>query len=279
MECQVKDIAVHYETFGDGIPILMLHGWSLSGRQMQITMEPIFSQRQGWRRIYPDLPGHGQTPGKAWVTDQDKLLEVVLDFIDEIIPGQRFVVAGASAGAYLARGVALGKGALLDGLLLTVPMIEAADAKRKLPAHVAVVKDPALMGELDPEEAASFGELAVVQRRDVLDAYRAFSPTPEEAGDPEFQARIREHPEKYAYSFDIDAISKPIGAPTLIIAGRQDSVVGYRQAWELLENYPRGTFVVLDRAGHMLELEQEKIFGALVTEWLDRVAEYAAEAG
>jgi len=46
--------------------------------------------------------------------------------------------------------------------------------------------------------------------------------------------------------------------------------------WDILENYPRATFVVLDRAGHMLYIEQENLFNALVNEWLDRVEESAA---
>src|SRR5512141_2963918 len=125
MECQIQDVAIHYELFGEGLPILMLHGWSLSHRHMLTTMEPLFAGRKGWARIYPDLPGHGRTPGNAWITDQDKMLEIVLAFIDEIITGQRFVVAGASAGAYLARGVAYRKSSFVDGLLLTVPLIVA----------------------------------------------------------------------------------------------------------------------------------------------------------
>lgn len=54
----------------------------------------------------------------------------------------------------------------------------------------------------------------------------------------------------------------------------QDDVVGYRDAWEILENYPRGTFVVLDRSGHLLTIEEEELLRALVSEWLDRVEEY-----
>ena len=42
-----------------------------------------------------------------------------------------------------------------------------------------------------------------------------------------------------------------------------------------MEDYPRGTFAVLDRAGHFLEVEQEDMFHALAGEWLDRVEEYA----
>ncbi len=43
---------------------------------------------------------------------------------------------------------------------------------------------------------------------------------------------------------------------------------------KVVRNYPRGTFAVLDRAGHGLEVEQEKVFNCLVDEWLDRVEEY-----
>jgi hypothetical protein len=50
-------------------------------------------------------------------------------------------------------------------------------------------------------------------------------------------------------------------------------MVGYRDAWTILERYPRATFAVLDRAGHNLAIEQERLFAALVGEWLDRVEE------
>ena len=276
MECQLQDVAIHYELLGEGMPILMLHGWSLSHRHMLAAMEPLFTGRKGWRRIYPDLPGHGRTPGNARIADQDKMLEIVLAFIDEIIPGQRFVVAGASAGAYLARGVAYRKPAFLDGLLLTVPMIVAADAKRDVPAHASIVKDPALMAGLEPAEEETMRLLAVVQSQEIVEALKTFALPADEAGDPSFQSNIRDDPAKYAFSFDVDSLSEPIAAPTLIVAGRQDSNVGYRQAWDILENYPRATFAVLDRAGHLLEIEQPELLHALVKEWLDRVEEYAA---
>jgi pimeloyl-ACP methyl ester carboxylesterase len=87
---------------------------------------------------------------------------------------------------------------------------------------------------------------------------------------PQFFARLLEHS---AFSFDVDALSEPFVKPTLILAGKQDHVSGYREQRSILENYPRATFVVLDRAGHRLQIEQEALFNALVDEWLDRVEE------
>jgi pimeloyl-ACP methyl ester carboxylesterase len=274
MDCELKDISVHYELLGAGRPIIMLHGWSMDHRHMLSDMEPIFRQRDGWKRIYLDLPGHGMTPGKDWITNQDRILDVVLKFIDKIIPEQRFVVAGTSAGAYLARGVVHRRLASIDGLLLTVPLIVPDDAKRHVPNHITLVPDSALVSKLEPDEAEGLFQIAVVQNRKVFDYIKANVPSGSETGDPDFQAKIRDHPENYAFSFDVDALPKQFPAPTLIVSGRQDSVAGYRDAWEILDNYPRGTFVVLDRSGHFLGIEQEDLFQALVGEWLDRVEEY-----
>lgn len=47
--------------------------------------------------------------------------------------------------------------------------------------------------------------------------------------------------------------------------------MGYLDAWQLLEKYPRATFAVLDMAGHNLQIEQPDIFEALVDNWLDRL--------
>ncbi len=275
MECRVKDMDVYYEMFGEGRPIIMFHGWGIDHRHMLSTMEPLFKDRRGWKRIYLDLPGHGATPGKDWVTNQDKFLDVVLDFIDAVIPGQRFVVAGASAGAYLARGVAYRLPASMDGLLLEVPLITAFAAMRHVPSPVTLVADQALVSALNPDEADGYFQYAVVQSQKVADFVRTEYTAAGEAGDQAFQAKIREHDENYAFSFDVDALPCPFPAPTLIVTGRQDSIIGYRDAWGILENYPRATFAILDRSGHFLEIEQKELFHALAGEWLDRVEEYA----
>jgi len=273
MECKLDNITVYYEVFGEGRPIIMLHGWSGSRRHMISDLEPVFAQHTGWQRIYLDMPGHGKTPGKDWINNQDQMLEVVLDFIDHVIPGRNFSVAGVSAGAYLARGVVYKKLAMIEGVLLVVPLIVAEDAKRTLPPHVTLVKDQQLLAGLAQDEAEMF-QMCVVQNQRILDGLKAgFDPQSKE-GDEQFQEKIRNNPANYAFSFDVDTIPGPCPAPTLVIAGKQDAVVGYRDAWKILDNYPRGSFALLDRAGHFLGLEQEDLFRALTDEWLDRVEEY-----
>ena len=105
MECELDNITVHYEIVGQGKPIVMIHGWPADHRQAVDHLESVFLQREGWQRIYLDLPGMGQTRGADWIIGSDQMLEVLTQFIDQVIPGQRFAVAGISYGGYLARGL------------------------------------------------------------------------------------------------------------------------------------------------------------------------------
>jgi len=274
MECALENITIHYETYGKGRPIIFLPGWSLNARLTADQMEPCFHQREGWKRIYIDPPGHGKTPGRDWIANQDKMLEVILACIDKLTAGQKYCLVGISLGAYLARGVILHRARSVDGIAMIVPIIIADDEKRSVPSHQVLIKDPAVYAELTPMEQDIFG-MSVIHTRTWLDTIRTSPQIPDdENGDPEFLGRLREKPEQYAFSFNVDAVAEPLPGPSLIISGRQDAVAGYRDAWNILEHYPRASYVVLDRAGHPLE-DSAGLVNVLIREWLDRVEEYA----
>jgi pimeloyl-ACP methyl ester carboxylesterase len=59
--------------------------------------------------------------------------------------------------------------------------------------------------------------------------------------------------------------------PTVIVAGRLDSTVGYAAATDLVDQYPHASLAVLDDAGHALPHEQPALLRALLGEWLARV--------
>ena len=270
MECNLDRIIVHYEMEGEGKPILMLHGWPLDYRCLFGCMEPIFQSRSGWKRIYLDLPGMGRTPGVDWITSHDQMLDVVLDFVDQVISGESFAVAGLSYGGYLAQGIVYRRPQQLAGVALIATSVHT--TQRTLPGKITLVQDDELMGRMTPDEAQGFGYVAVVQNQRIYDRWFDELELGYRLRDDQFLNQIADD----LFSFDLAALSRPFEKPALMIAGRQDHCVGYRDQWDILENYSRATFVVLDRAGHMLYIEQESLFNALVNEWLDRIEESAA---
>ena len=262
MICDLGDLAIYYETYGSGRPMVMLPGRPSDHRIMARFMEPLFTQREGWLRIYPDLPGTGRTPAVDRLATHDAMLDTMLAFIDKVIPGQRFVLAGLSYGGYLARGVIYHRAAWIDGLMLCAPQVKADPAQAQLPPRTAIVEDPAVAAELGP-----ISNLVVVQSPRVAEAVRELLAEVQIADHP-FNDRLEE---AGPFSFDVDTLPAPFGRPTLIITARQDHLCGYRDAWDLLDNYPRATFAVLDRAGHFVNIEQDALCQTLMREWLDRV--------
>lgn len=271
MKCQLERCTVHYETRGEGKPIILLHGGGPDRRSMIGCMEPILKRRKGWQRIYPDLPGMGRTPAEEWITSSDQMLEIVSGFINAVVPNQHFLLAGDSYGGYLARGIIQRMAGKIDGLLLICPVITANRAKRVLPRHVTLVKKGSWPSDLYPEETKMFESFAVVQTPRIFERTRKEILSGLKIADMEFLDRVESH--GYPFTFDVDTPSVIFGKPTLILVGRQDSMVGYHDSWKILENYPRATLAVLDRAGHNLQIEQERVFNTLVGEWLDRVEE------
>ena len=273
MQCELGSATVHYEERGAGRPIVFLHGWTLDHRLELVDYEPIFEARPGWRRLYPDLPGMGRSTAKA-ITNQDDMLGAVLAFIDRVVGGERFLLAGTSLGGYLARAVAVRRRAQVTGLLLRQPAVIADTTRRTLPAFAPVVRDDALIAAVPEPERTALGNV-LVQAPGYLDAARQKSRTlyqPALAATAPLAGEIRADPRRYGFSFDLAAEERGFAAPTLVIAGRQDTTVGYRDAWAILESYPRATFAVLDCADHSWPVETPNLLAPLVDDWLARIA-------
>jgi pimeloyl-ACP methyl ester carboxylesterase len=260
--------AIDYESFGSGIPLVVLHGMPLDRHASMHEFEPILSARPGWRRIYPDVPGHGRSPATPAIRTPDELLAVLAEFVTATLGDARLVLAGTSFGAYLVRGLVHLLGDRVDGVCLNVPAIVRDPAGTR--AKRVILADEAAITAQSREPGWSwYGELAVADSA----ANRDYGAAVNEATvDAVYLEAL--HGPMTPCSFEAVTLADPFPAPVLILAGRQDSVVGYEAAWGILPSYPRATLAVLDRAGHMLRGAQPGLFTALVDEWLDRVEEW-----
>lgn len=269
---RIRDLEVYCEIVGEGKPIVMVHGMGVDHRTMKGCMEPVFRDRKDkWQRIYFDLPGMGGTKGVDWITNSDGMLRFVLAFIDDVIPNEPFLMVGESYGGYLVRAAIRERPKDVEGMLLICPLVVADDEQRDVPPCSVLMRDSALQESLEVEERRFLDLFLVHQSAKNWERFRDEMLVGFEGGDQAFQARIRGTKESYAFTFDVDEAPVPFEKPSLIVTGRQDCLVGYRDAWNLMDNYPRSGFVVLDMAGHGLQIEQAVLFNTLVNEWLNRV--------
>jgi pimeloyl-ACP methyl ester carboxylesterase len=266
---EVQGIPIAYEVRGEGRPILLVHGWSADRGYMLADLEPIFGEHAGWRRIYLDLPGHGETPAPAWLSTEDQLLTILRDFIDAVVPDGTPAIAGSSYGGRLAVGLVRLMPERLAGVALLVPAISAPDGSLD-PVDVCVlVEDLSAFEDLAPDEEW-MPDTLVVHERWMVDELRAHDMPAYRRADYEFLSRLEANMQATGVA---GRPGPPFVRPSLILTGRQDSTVGYRPAWSLLEEFPRATCAVLDMAGHQLgRLERPGLFRALVGDWLDRMS-------
>lgn len=99
----------------NGIPILLLHGYTDTSRSFQLVIEDLLRINKNMRLIVPDLRGHGQSsmPAAGQCKDapercfsQDKFAEDVLDLLDQLRIENVHVV-GHSMGSIIAQTLAL----------------------------------------------------------------------------------------------------------------------------------------------------------------------------
>jgi pimeloyl-ACP methyl ester carboxylesterase len=255
METQAGGIAVHYVQHGTGRPVLVLHGAGVDHREAEACFEPVFDGMAGFRRIYPDLPGMGRTAATDRLGSAEDVLDTLLDFAAEVTDGAAHLLIGHSAGAYYAQAMAARVPRRVTGLALVCPLLPEV---RDVPEHRVVVGS----GELGDDEFRSY---FVVQTPEMLERYdRHVRP----AAALVDQAALERIGERWEIAPDP---GPAYPGPTLVVAGRLDSTVGYAAATDLLGRYPRASLAVVDDAGHALPHEQPQLLRALVAEWLARV--------
>jgi len=266
----VDGVAVHHVESGAGTPVVVLHGMGVDHREPLAALEPVLAARTGYRRLYPDLPGMGATPAPERLGGNGDVLDVLVAWAGAVLGGERFLVVGHSYGAYLGRALADRLPDRVAGLALLCPV---GARSREVPEHVVLHREPWPEDGLPPDQEETFADYFVVQtpatRRRFVDAVAPGAALVDERALERIAGR---------WELDEADVGRSPDVPVLVLAGRQDSSVGYASAWDLVERYPRATFAVLDRAGHALPHEQDRLLDALVQEWLDRVEEHRAGA-
>lgn len=259
---------LYYEIVGEGTPVLMLHGWGMDHRIMSCCMELVFQKnKEKFMRIYFDLPGMGKSKAGESIKNSDGMLEAILAFIEKVIPNQKFLLVGESYGGYLARALVQKIDHRILGLFLICPLVYPGYRAGEVPAKTVLEKDVPFLESLSEQERVSFEYITIVQNRRV---WNSFKESVYEAIINQKDNYFLNHVLDGAFSYDVDHLENAFAKPCLILAGRQDTEVGYRDQFKLLDNYPRATFAVLDKAGHNLQIEQEDLFVNLASEWLER---------
>ena len=85
-----------------------------------------------------------------------------------------------------------------------------------------------MISELDKPDAAEFEPMAVVQNRANWERFRDEILAGLRVADTAYLEQLRS--KGYGFSFNADSLPEPYEKPVLMVTGRQDTSVGYRDA-------------------------------------------------
>jgi pimeloyl-ACP methyl ester carboxylesterase len=263
----VTGVAVGLETVGrpEDPAVVHLHGVPVDHRVVRDPMERVHATLPGWRRVYVDLPGFGIAPPSDAIGSSDDALDLVLALVDDVRGDRPAAIVGQSWGGYLAHAAAERRPDAVAGIALLCPMTVPEHAARDVPVVPAPEIPTEVAAGAEAADVEEFRDIAVVADAAHFAFFRASVLPALRGADPGAVERIAA-----AYALT-DPPAPAYGGPTLIVTGRQDTVVGYRDQWRLAEELPRATFAVLDGAGHHAHVEREAATAALLRAWLGDV--------
>jgi pimeloyl-ACP methyl ester carboxylesterase len=255
--CNLSNGYLAFETRGEGIPLVFIHGFSFDMRTWDAQFEALSRYFQVVRY---DLRGFGRSslPTGAYSHVED--LRALIEFLSLSAP----VLIGLSLGANVALSCALDHPRAIRGLVL---------ASSGLPGFA--------WPEPRPPDAAA----AVAKSQGVEHARRFWLAHPLFAAARRSAttfARVRRMVEEYsgwhwrndnpvAQSVVIERLSECV-TPTLVLSGGLD-VPGYRQiAAKLSDDIPNAALLTFPDAGHVLNEEDPAGFSAAVLGFVRRVA-------
>ncbi len=104
MEIIINGIKINYQTFGEGTPFLILHGWGSNSERWQEVAELL--SKSGFKVIIPDLPGFGKSDALVIPWNTNKYVSFAEEFT-RVLNLRDFYLLGHSFGGALASKIAV----------------------------------------------------------------------------------------------------------------------------------------------------------------------------
>ncbi len=257
MKFKYNDVEIDYVVYGEGRPILVIHGYGVDKRCVVNSVEPLAGKLEGIKRYYIDLPHMGKSNWPKSINSSDDYLRVVERFVDECIPDLVGVV-GYSYGGYLAMGIQQKISSLPAFLLCSVT--EPNRNKRVLPDARVIFVDEYIK---NLKEVKIGYDRSTIQTKEKYErALLDFEDSPKLANIEKLTEIIRSN---YKFSFKIN---KSVSGKTCALFGRLDEVVGFKDFWEIDHVYENVDVFIVDHAGHYLPIEQPEMFEEIFMRWV-----------
>jgi pimeloyl-ACP methyl ester carboxylesterase len=255
-------VSVHYQENGQGMPVLLLHGFPFDHHIWRAQVEAL---KASYRVITPDLRGHGQSSAPEGVYDMELMVADLVVLLDNL-GIDRAVWVGHSMGGYITMAAlrTVPERIMGIGLVATHPYADSDDKRmqRRESAELALrqgstdvafsmmslIFSPRVEGK-SPMAQDIYNIMVNTTARGIAGALRGM------ANRPDSVETLR--------NADI---------PAVVIAGADDQIVKRDTAEMMAALMPRAALVEIENAGHLPMIEQPEATTAALRTFLQSVS-------
>lgn len=245
---EVDGVRMHAQSGGNGPPVVLVHGYGVSGRYMLPLARILASSCSAFA---PDLPGHGRSEASTAPLAIGGLADALGGWLDAVGLEQPAFVAN-SMGCQIVTELAVRRPEQVGPMVLVGPTIDPARRSARHQIFGAMrdsTREPALLVALAGREwAGNLGQLRTLARSVLAD-------------------RIEERlPE--------------IEQPTIVVHGERDGFVSREWAERAAALLPRGRLVVVPGEPHAIPYTHPRLLAQIVEQLIvqELIVEEAADA-
>lgn len=258
-----ESLTLHFEERGTGIPLLLIHGFPFSGRMWARQLDNLSKSA---RVLLPDLPGFGDSPARQGTATVEQYAEGCLSILDTLDIMEPVVIGGLSMGGYIALAAARLVPLRVRGLILasTRAGADSAEGKATRDKTIAQVKEGGasvvadamypkfLSAETYKTQPAVTEELKEIMRGATTEGVIAAL------------SAMRDRPDSTELLADLHM-------PVLIIHGKDDQVIPPSEAEVMAKAIPHNDLHLIEKTGHLPNLEQPEEFNRIVKKFLAKL--------
>lgn len=259
METVSNGIRIRFEVHGGGAPVLLVHGYPLSGA---LWDEFIPHLESDFRLIVPDLRGHGgsEAGDSAGMDELADDLVAVLEAADE---GRPVVLVGMSMGGYAALAFCRRHRQRVRALALVdskagADTQEAADKRRETAARV-LREGSAAVADVAKEMAGKLFAPGVDPS--LRDAWRERMAGTSPTGIAAALRGMADRP-------DSSDLLRELGVPVLVVVGEEDEITPVEGAREMAAA-SGARLEIVEGAGHAAPVERPREVAAVLRSFLE----------
>jgi len=263
---EMHNLSIAFEDEGEGNPVVMIHGYPLNRQIWRSQWERLADSA---RIIAPDLRNHGETTLhrknklNETIHNMELLADDIAQLLDALSISSPVVVNGLSMGGYAAFAFYRMYPDRVRGLILTATRARSdseGEKENRIKAiniaqvqGVGAIVDSMLPRLLSPKTIKHKPDLVATIRQIMLS-----SSVEGVVGDLRgMMVRLDSIPH----------LSR-IQIPVLILAGKDDQIIPMDEAQAMHDLIPDSRLEIIDDAGHLLNMEQPKMYNRIVREFI-----------